>query len=601
MADFGTTLDLDNILVKDDIATELVRLYMDWEQRRSTWVSEKAETQKYIFATDTTKTTNSQLPWKNKTTVPKLCQIRDNLYANYMAALFPKNKWLTWEGDNQESQTKEKAESIEALMSNVIDRQDFKNEVSKLVLDYIDYGNVIATLEWVDETQVLPEKGTEKVGFVGPIPKRISPLDAVFNPIAPSFFRTGKFVRTMMTLGDFAAATEQETAPDNIEALHKIFEYLRDIRQTCAEFTGSFNVKNELLYVAGFNDFTQYLRSNYVEVLTYYGDFYDMNNKILYKNKIVTMVDRHKLISIVDNPSQLGGDNFFHCGWRVRQDSLWAMGPLDNLVGMQYRIDHLENLKADMFDLLVAPPLAIKGLVDDFVWGPFVRIYLGDDGEVKPLITEGNTLSANLEIQNLMNLMEEMAGSPKEAAGFRTPGEKTAYEVQRLENAAARIFATKIKQFEEQILEPLLNAMLEMIRRKMNSTTLRMFDNELNATIFQTVTKEDISGAGRIRPMAARNFAEKAERVQNLNNFFTSTVGQDKDILAHFSSIKLAYMFEDLLDIEAYELVTPYVRLSEEQQAASLANAGAEQTAMEAQAPSGMSEDDVTPMPDGMM
>lgn len=600
MADFGTTLDLDNILVKDDIATELVRIYMDWEQRRSTWVGEKAETQKYIFATDTTKTTNSQLPWKNKTTVPKLCQIRDNLYANYMAALFPKNKWLTWEGDNEDSQTKEKAEAIEALMGNIIDRQDFKNEVSKMVLDYIDYGNVIATVEWVDETQVLPEKNTEKVGFVGPIPKRLSPLDVVFNPVAPSFFRTGKFTRSLMTVGDFAAAIEQETPPDNIEALHKIFDYIKNLRRETQEFTGTFNTKNELLYVAGFSSFTEYLRSNYVEVLTYYGDYYDMNEKKLYKNKVITIVDRHKLVSITDNPSQLGGDGMFHCGWRVRQDSLWAMGPLDNLVGMQYRIDHLENLKADMFDLLVAPPLAIKGLVDDFTWGPFTRIYLGDDGEVKPLITEGNTLSANLEIANLMNLMEEMAGSPKEAAGFRTPGEKTAYEVQRLENAAARIFATKIKQFEEQILEPLLNSMLEMIRRKMNSTTIRMFDTELNATIFGKVTKEDISGAGRIRPMAARNFAEKAERVQNLNNFFASTIGTDQAILAHFSSLKLAYMFEDLLDIEAYELVTPYIRLSEQQQAQSLSMAGEEQTMMEASTPSGMSEDDVTPMPEMM-
>jgi hypothetical protein len=27
------------------------------------------------------------------------------------------------------------------------------------------------------------------------------------------------------------------------------------------------------------------------------------------------------------------------------------MGPLDNLVGLQYRIDHLENAKADALDL----------------------------------------------------------------------------------------------------------------------------------------------------------------------------------------------------------------------------------------------------------
>jgi hypothetical protein len=28
---------------------------------------------------------------------PKLCQIRDNLYSNYTATLFPKRKWLVWD------------------------------------------------------------------------------------------------------------------------------------------------------------------------------------------------------------------------------------------------------------------------------------------------------------------------------------------------------------------------------------------------------------------------------------------------------------------------------------------------------------------------
>lgn len=590
----GTTLDLDNIIHPDDIAYELVRMYIDWDSRRRNWLTEKAEIQKYIFATDTTKTTNAQLPWKNKTTVPKLCQIRDNLYANYMAALFPKNKWLRWEGKEASDQEKSKTEAIESLMINRIERPEFKNEVSKLVYDFIDYGNSIAGTEWIDETQLLPESNTEKIGYVGTIPRRYSPLDVVFNPVASSFYRTSKFVRSLVTFGDFAAQLAQETPSDNQEATQKIFDYMRDIRHTTGQFTGNFNVKNELLAVSGFTDFVQYLRSNYVEVITFYGDFYDIQGNKFHKNKIITVVDRHKIISIVDNPSQLGGDGLFHAGWRIRQDSLWAMGPLDNLVGMQYRIDHLENLKADVFDLIAAPPLAVYGNVDDFKWGPFERIYLGEDGKVEVLAPEGNVLNANLEIQNLMNLMEEMAGSPKEAAGFRTPGEKTAYEVQRLENAAARIFATKIKQFEEQILEPLLNAMLEQERRKMTSQTIRVFDNELNATAFLSITKEDISGAGRIKPMAARNFAERAERVQNLNNFFQSTLGQDQDIKAHFSSLKLAKMFEDLLDVEAYELVSPYVRLSEQQEAQRLMNAGQEQTEIEGLTPAGIAPGDTS-------
>ena len=590
----GQTIDLNTIIVKDDIATELTLLYIDWENRRQNWIAEKAEIQKYIWATDTTKTTNSKLPWKNKTTVPKLCQIRDNLYANYMAALFPKRKWLRWESDTQEDSVKEKAESITSYMENVIDRPEFKAEISKLVLDYIDYGNAISTIEWIDESQVIDETSTEKAGYVGPIPKRLSPLDVVFNPVAPSFYRTGKFVRSLMTLGDFASKIEQETSDDNHEANQKLLSYLSDLRLNVAQYTGTFNTKNEILTVSGFDTFLDYLRSNYVEVLTFYGDFYDTANKKLYKNQVITIVDRHKLVHMQNAKSSIGGDQIWHCGWRMRQDVLWAMGPLDNLVGMQYRIDHLENLKADVFDLIATPPLKVKGFVDDFTWGPLARINVGDDGDVEVLAPDVNALAANVEIAQLQNQMEEMAGSPKEAAGFRTPGEKTAYEVQRLENAAARIFSTKIKQFEEQILEPMLNAMLEQAVRKLNSTTIRIFDNELNATAFKSVTAADLAGHGRIRPMAARNFAERAEMVQNLNNFFQSALGADPEIKAHFSTIKLAQMFEDLLDIEAYDVVTPYVRMTEQAQAQQLMNAGEEQTQMEAMTPAGTTPDDVS-------
>lgn len=53
----------------------------------------------------------------------------------------------------------------------------------------------------------------------------------------------------------------------------------------------------------------------------------------------------------------LGKTSIVHAGWRYRPDNLWAMGPLDNIVGMQYRIDHLENLKADAMDLAVPSSL----------------------------------------------------------------------------------------------------------------------------------------------------------------------------------------------------------------------------------------------------
>jgi hypothetical protein len=269
------------------------------------------------------------------------------------------------------------------------------------------------------------------------------------------------------------------------------------------------------------------------------------------------------------------------------------MGPLDNLVGLQYRIDHLENLKADAFDIFVFPPIKIKGFVQDFTWQPMEKIFIGDDGDVEAMPPDVRVLQTNMEIQQLEAKMEEMAGAPKEAMGFRNPGEKTMYEVQRLENAYSRIFQSKIAQFEEFVLEPLLNAMLELARRKMTATSVPMFDDENKFTTFLDLTPADITGAGRIRPIAARHFAEKAEVVQNLTQFSNSPLGQDPAIMQHFSGIKMAEMIEDLLKIKDYKLVKPFIRLAENAEGQSLANAHEEQVAMETLTPAGIAPDDV--------
>src|SRR5260370_15713371 len=218
--------------------------------------------------------------------------------------------------------------------------------------------------------------------------------------------------------------------------------------------------------------------SDFVEILTFYCDYYDYINDTFEKNRVITVIDRHKLINNKPNPSFFGYPPIFHVPWRKKQDNLWGMGPLDNLVGMQYRMDHVENMKADVFDLITYPVQKVKGFVENFTWQAGEKIFVSEEGDVELLVPDVNALNANLEIQNLERLMEEMAGAPREAMGFRTPGEKTKYEVQRLENAAARVFQNKIKQFEEQIIEPLLNAMLEMARRNLvGAQTIKVFDD----------------------------------------------------------------------------------------------------------------------------
>lgn len=580
-------LNLEDIIVKDQLAQTIANQYTTWQTLRQNKVSAWEEIQRYIFATDTKDTSNASLPWKNTTTIPKLCQIRDNLAANYMASLFPKRKWVVWEGSTERDQDMEKTKTIQNYMSWVLDQKEVKNEFKKLILDYIDYGNAICMADWLSFNQNDPNKN--KSGYVGPTPRRISPLDIVFDPIATDFQSTTKIVKSLLTMGELKKIVESYSNVAEYDQYKEIFEYCKGLRNHANQIGSEFQVKDAIFEISGFTSYQAYLQSNYVEVLTAYGDFYDVEEDKFYENSVITVLDRHRILDIKPNPSYFGYTPIFHAGWRIRQDNLWAMGPLENLVGMQYRVDHIENLKADVFDLIAYPLTKVKGFVEDFEWQPMEKIYVGDDGDVEMIAPPFQVLQANVEIKNLTDTMEVMAGAPKEAMGFRTPGEKTMYEVQRLENAAARIFMNKILQFETEIVEPLLNAMLEMARRNMGSSVVRIFDDENMIVTFQELTADDITGSGRIRPVAAKHFAEQAEQIQNLTNFSNSPIFADPDVKMHISGINLAkYAIEDLLDLDKYKIFTPYIRLSEQADAQRQINSHQQQVMGEAQTPSGV-------------
>ena len=114
----GKTIDLKVIISPDNLASQIADKWRLWNQQRQPKIEEWKELRNYLFATDTRKTSNSTLPWKNSTTVPKLTQIRDNLHANYMASLFPQNKWMKWVANNADANTQQKRDAIQGYLDN---------------------------------------------------------------------------------------------------------------------------------------------------------------------------------------------------------------------------------------------------------------------------------------------------------------------------------------------------------------------------------------------------------------------------------------------------------------------------------------------------
>lgn len=221
--------------------------------------------------------------------------------------------------------------------------------------------------------------------------------------------------------------------------------------------------------------------------------------------------------------------------------------------------------------------------MEQFNYGPGEEIHIDENGSVTELARNVQwVLQANSEIDRLEGRMEQFVGAPREAMGIRTAGEKTAFEVQQLQNAAGRIFQEKVTLFETELLEPLLNAMLETSRRNLNhEDVVRAIDNDLGVTTFLSITREDITASGVLRPIGARHFAAQAQMVQNLTGLSNTPVWQQ--ISPHLQTKKLAAMVEDLLNISRYSLFSPNAAVFDNQETQRLANQASEDLMVEAE------------------
>jgi hypothetical protein len=168
--------------------------------------------------------------------------------------------------------------------------------------------------------------------------------------------------------------------------------------------------------------------------------------------------------------------------------------------------------------------------------------------------------------------MEELAGAPRQAMGIRTPGEKTAFEIQSLDNASGRIFQQKVQKFEEELVEQLLNQMLEAARRNIGpAETVKVLDDDFAVQEFLSITPDDLNQKGKLYPIGARHFAKQAQVAQNLLGLVNSGAYQDPAVSAHISGKRIAELFEENLGLGKFDLVQDNIRIAEQQNTQSLA------------------------------
>jgi len=587
----GTSTD-DHML-----AVDVTNKWTAWKSAKAGFESEIAEIRNYVFATDTRTTSNAKLPHKNSTTLPKLTSIRDNLYANYSAALFPNSEWLSWEADDERSARKDIRVAIEAVMRTKLRQSGFEDTMLALLLDYIDTGNPMAQVIWVDERGINEDGTRSSDGYVGSKVVRISPYDIVFDSTADDFKSAGKIIRRRTTIHQLIKENATQTSVD-LRYDEDVLAQMKERRDTFnSTSSNTLRDRNKISsdIVDGFGDAGDYLGSNiHVEVLEFEGDILDTKTGEMHENVLLTIVDRSLVLRNTKVSSLKSVGSKYHVGWRLRPDSLYAQGPLNNLVGMQYRIDHLENMKADAFDKISNPQKLIKGSVEDFIDVPGENIYLGDDGGVSYLHPDTAVMSADNQIARLEQLMEDYAGAPKEAMGVRTPGEKTAYEVQSLDTRASRVFQNKIKQYERGFVEPIVNAMYQLLLKyQPDEVVVAKVVSAGGVQEFKSFRREDFKGVGKLYPKGARHFEAQAKLVQNLTQFFSSPLGQNKLVSAHFSGKALAKILDEALGLERYTLFSENAAITEAIELTRLEQAATSKLAQEDAAQTDVSPEEI--------
>jgi len=549
---------------RDEIIPELIRTYENWRTSRAAIEKEWSDTQQMIFATDAAQSVGAVASsgWKNNSTRGKLAQIRDNLHANYASAILNNPTNFKWESYGSSPDIHRKRTVITAYMQNKLDQSGFDRVVSKLLWDYIDYGVAFASGRWVSKTRKVKNKvtGVEEVitEYTGIEAVRHSPYDVIINPTAASIEDSPQFVRSLVTIGELLSMNKNMQHDD---AFKTKVSAMMAIRKNNGGADDTF--KDISYQVQGYGSYSDYLQSGVVELLTYYGNIVTNDGELL-ENQRVVIADRSILL-IQDEYDPLPSRSFIKMtGWRDRPDNLYSQSPLAKLIGLQFRLDKLENTKSDAMDLAIEPPIAIKGQIEDFVWQPGEIIDVDVDGDLQELGKNLNgVLTAQNEIAALEAAMEEFAGAPKQAMGFRTPGEKTAFEVQSLETAGSRIFQQKVIKFERELLEPLLNDLLALARLNLQTKDeIKVIDPDLRVDDFIAITVDDLIANGTIKAIGSRHYITKAQLMQELAGIVNS--GLLPLIQPHISGVKLAELVSDVLQIDRYDIMRPMVGLEEQ-------------------------------------
>ena len=507
------TLTIEDLKSDENLAAQVAGFWDFAQKQRLNQITGWNEVRKYVYATDTTHTSALSNPWKNKTTRPKLTWLYDKALTTYIRKLLPNDQFFRWKSSPRNKKEQQlKAPVIEHWMTHKLRNQfvQFRQTISQCLGDWLLSGNAFCGVEYIKKFENDLVTGEPKLVFKGAKPFRISPWDGVLDASAAnwgeSFFAHRRLVRKEVFFA-FADANPGFYNPEALERLrraHTSENFGKDVVDYIKETNRN---------IEGISVLDQW-DSGLVEVIEYYGAVREIDQNTYKENMRIIIADRLFVLQNEKNPSYLVNKPIVHAGFRKRPDNLWGMGPLENLVGMQYRIDHEENVKADALDACAYPIRKITGdsSSEKYELKPGAEWYVPLNGDVELIFPDPRIAMFESDILGKEREMEEFAGLPRETAGFRTPGEKTGFEVQALLASAGEFPDEKLAEFESSFLEPLLNLLLELNIRNIDEFDIESIPQE-DLDVWKNVTLDDLRIDGRLYPVGIKHSKERADKI----------------------------------------------------------------------------------------
>jgi len=554
-------------------ADTITRYWTEWDGYKRPAVTKWREIEAYRYATDVTSLPNAANAFSHTTHMPVVSSIAQDLEAIILQVTLPHEDWFTFEPMDAEAARIEQRKIIVSYLKNRHALNGYMDAVSKLRSDLVTYGNCFSQVIYVDETKA------NAGGYVGAKVRRISPYDIAFDPTGIEFENAPKIIREMISLGELKR--RGSTGQLDEEEVNEILER----RGSYSPSMGGED-KNEQYVPIGFGTYQQYMTSGYVELLWFYGDVYDVNTQELHESRVIVVADKSEVLLDQEIQTADGKAHIFQSVWQELPDNLWGMSPLENIIGLNYQINHRENAKSEALDRLINPDKVYVGDVEEMFDEDTGQItYLAPEGGgVNELAVNTQFFSFDLHIDRLTHSARAAARLPSDLTGFRSQGEKTLGEVTALTEGGMRGFIDKAADFERTTLEKHLAAEIELAHKYFGQSFKVPNKNEGGFIEMLSVSKEDLSINGVLIPRGAKRFARKNQILASLTQLSATPLAQMA--MTHISGKGAAKLMAELLEVQDMGIFEEYAAIIEQGEAQEISNQIEQSNAIAASQPS---------------